>query len=131
MHALLRALLESGEGITDLNFTAGKPPQVERNGELSFPFVDPPLPELTPFMTELLALNLIGNRPGILKNLVRTGSCDFAYSLPGHARFRINVFSQRGSFTIILRRLATQRDVPGPHPNREFDFARGFLEAPS
>jgi len=113
MHALLRTLLESGEDITDLNFTAGKPPQVEKNGELSFPFVDPPLPELTPYMTELLALNLIGNRPGILRNLVRTGSCDFAYSLPGHARFRINVFSQRGSFTIILRRLATQ--IPTIH----------------
>lgn len=113
LHTLLRTLLESGDDITDLNFTAGKPPQVERNGELSFPFVDPPLPELTPFMTELLALNLIGNRPGILKNLVRTGSCDFAYSLPGRARFRINVFSQRGCFTIILRRLATK--IPTIH----------------
>ena len=108
LHSLLRVLAESGEGITDLNLTAGKPPQVVKEGELAFPLVDPPLPELTPFMTEQIALNLLQNRPKLIRDLTESGSCDFAYTLPGVARFRVNVFSQRGSFSIVLRRLATK-----------------------
>ena len=108
LNALLRVLIESGEGVTDLNFTGGKPPQVERDGELAFPFVDPPLPELSPFMTEQIVLNLLQNRPVLIRRLVQTGSCDFAYTVPGVARFRVNVFSQRGSYSIVLRRLATR-----------------------
>ncbi len=108
LHSLLRVLAESGEGITDLNFTAGKPPQVVKEGALVFPFVEPPLPELTPFMTEQIALNLLQNRPKLIRDLTQSGSCDFAYTLPGVARFRVNVFSQRGSFSIVLRRLATK-----------------------
>ena len=105
---LMRVLLESGEGISDLNFTAGKPPQIEMNGELCFPFVEPPLPELTPFMTEQIALNLIEGRHNLIRRLVSTGACDFAYAIPGLSRFRVNVFRQRGSYSIVLRRLATE-----------------------
>lgn len=113
LHSLLRVLLESGDDITDLNFTAGKPPQVVKQGELSFPFVDPPLPELTPYMTEQVALGLLRNRAALIRNLLESGSCDFAYTVPGLARFRVNVFSQRGSYSIVLRPLATR--IPGIH----------------
>jgi len=108
VHNLLRTLAESGEGITDLNFTPGKPPQVERGGELSFPFVDPPLPELTPYMTEHLAILLIENRQPLLQQLLDTGACDFSYSVPGVARFRVNIFRQRGTLSLVLRQLATR-----------------------
>jgi twitching motility protein PilT len=107
VNALLRLLVESGEGVSDLNFTPGKPPQIEAEGELRFPFVDPPLPELSPFMTEQIALCLLENRPGLIKRLLQTGSCDFAFAVPGLSRFRVNVFSQRGAYSIVLRRLAT------------------------
>ncbi|MEM8885361.1 MAG: PilT/PilU family type 4a pilus ATPase [Planctomycetota bacterium] len=108
LHTLLRSLSESGEAITDINFTPGKPPQVERGGELSFPFIDPPLPELTPYMTEHLAMLLLENRQPLLAQLVESGACDFSYSVPGVARFRVNVFRQRGSYSLVLRRLSTR-----------------------
>jgi len=108
LDALLRTLLESGERISDLNFTPGKPPQVEIDGELKFPFVEPPLPELTPHMTEQIALNLLHERPELLRQLLEQGSCDCAYEVPGLARFRANVFTQRGCFSAVLRRLETR-----------------------
>ena len=74
VHSLLRTLAESHDSITDLNFTPGKPPQVERNGELSFPFVDPPLPVLTPYMTEHLAMMLIENRQALMAQLIDSGA---------------------------------------------------------
>lgn len=93
---LLRTLINSGERISDINFTPGKPPQVEIDGELRFPFVEPPLPELTPFMTEQVALCLVHERQELLRQLLEHGSCDCAYEVPGLARFRANVFTQRG-----------------------------------
>ncbi len=105
---LLRTLLESGERISDINFTPGKPPQLEIDGALKFPFVEPPLPELTPFMTEQIAFCLVGERQDLLRQLLEQGSCDCAYEVPGLARFRANVFSQRGSFSAVLRRLETR-----------------------
>jgi len=105
---LLRRVLESGERVTDVNFTPGKPPQVETDGELVFPFTDPPLPELTPFMTEQIAVNLLRDRADLMEELFRTGSCDAAYAVPGLARFRVNVFTQRGALSIVLRRLETR-----------------------
>jgi twitching motility protein PilT len=108
LDSLLRTLLESGERLSDLNFTPGKPPQVEIDGQLRFPFVDPPLPELTPFMTEEIALNLLHERPELLRQLLEQGSCDCAYEVPGLARFRANIFTQRGCFSAVLRRLETR-----------------------
>jgi twitching motility protein PilT len=108
LDALLRRLLESGEGISDINFTPGKPPQVEADGNLTFPFVEPPLPELTSYMTEQIALNLLDGREELVRQLLTRGSCDCAYEVPGLARFRVNVFTQRGAFSIVLRRLETR-----------------------
>jgi len=108
LDSLLRTLLESGERISDLNFTPGKPPQLEIDGELKFPFVEPPLPELTPFMTEQIALNLLHDRPELFRQLLEQGSCDCAYEVPGLARFRANIFTQRGCFSAVLRRLETR-----------------------
>jgi twitching motility protein PilT len=105
---LLRTLLESGERISDINFTPGKPPQLEIDGELRFPFVMPPLPEMTPFMTEKIALCLVNERQELLRQLLEQGSCDCAYEVPGLARFRANVFTQRGCFSAVLRRLETR-----------------------
>jgi twitching motility protein PilT len=105
---LLRTLIESGERISDLNFTPGKPPQVEIDGQLKFPFVEPPLPELTPFMTEQIALNLLAGRQELVRQLLEHGSCDCAYEVPGLARFRANIFTQRGCFSAVLRRLETR-----------------------
>jgi len=63
---------------------------------------------LTPFQTEVVALNLIGDNKWHIKDLLRSGSCDAAYTLADKARFRVNVFSQRGNISIVLRLLNTQ-----------------------
>ncbi len=104
LNALLRTLLESEKGVSDLHFSVGKAPQDEASGKLRCPFVQPPLPDMTPFMTEQVALNLIHDRPHLVHELLTKGSCDCAYSVPGLARFRVNIFSQRGSYSVVLRR---------------------------
>ena len=108
LNALLRTLLESEQGVSDLHFSVGKAPQDEASGKLRCPFVQPPLPEMTPFMTEQVALNLIHDRPHLVHELLTKGSCDCAYSVPGLARFRVNIFSQRGSYSVVLRRLSSE-----------------------
>ena len=106
---ILTAMLDSNENVSDLNFTVGRPPQVEADGELKPVFIHPEMEDLTPFQTESLALNLINNDKRQLDILVTTGSCDLSYVLPGKARFRINIFSQSGgNYSLILRRLETR-----------------------
>jgi twitching motility protein PilT len=94
--------------ISDLNFTVRKPLQVEYSGQLVEVQCEPPVEELTPFQTEMIALNLLEGNNRLLLDLVRTGSCDSSYGLADQARFRVNIFSQRGSYSIVLRKLNTE-----------------------
>jgi twitching motility protein PilT len=100
-------MLGSQPEVSDLLFTVDKPLQVESFGELKPVTCDPPLQKLTPFQTETIALNLIGDNPWHLADLLRRGSCDTAYTLRDRARFRISIFSQRGNYSIVLRKLNT------------------------
>jgi len=93
--------------VSDLNFTVDKPLQIEQAGELIPVSFYPPIEKLTPYQTEMIALNLIGGNPRLTEDLIRTGSCDSAYSLGNEARFRVNIFSQRGRFSVVLRKLNT------------------------
>src|SRR5215471_10052301 len=104
---ILNTMLDSQPDVSDLLFTSDKPLQVESFGELKPVSVDPPIEKLTPFQTETIALNLIGDNMWHLRDLLRRGSCDTAYTLTDKARFRINVFSQRGNNSIVLRKLNT------------------------
>lgn len=104
----IAAMLESHGNVSDLNITVGKTLQVESAGQLVPVDVTPPVAELTPFQTETFALNLIGNNRRLLKDLVENGSCDLSYSLSDTARFRVNVFTQKGYFTTVLRKLETE-----------------------
>jgi twitching motility protein PilT len=104
----IAAMLESHSNVSDLNITVGKSLQVESAGRLVPVAVVPPVTELTPFQTEAFALNLIGNNRRLLKDLVENGSCDLSYSLSDEARFRVNVFTQKGYFTTVLRKLETE-----------------------
>lgn len=105
---ILHLMLEAHGPVSDLNFTVGRPPQVELHGELVPVVTDPPLPRLTPFHTEAIALALMGGDRRLTETLVRTGSCDLPYALATTARFRVNIFQQRGSYSIVLRRLASE-----------------------
>lgn len=104
---VLTTMLDSQPEVSDLLFTVDKPLQVESFGELKPVATEMPIEKLTPFQTELIALNLIGDNPWHLGDLLRRGSCDTAYTLGDRARFRINIFSQRGNYSIVLRKLNT------------------------
>lgn len=123
---ILTTMLDSHQSVSDLNFTVGKPLQVETYGELVPVDMKPPLKQLTPFQTETVALNLIGSNRRLLETLIREGSCDLSYSLPGKARFRVNVFSQSGNYSVVLRQLETR--VPTIEemglPKAFYDIAR-------
>ncbi|MBF0464878.1 MAG: PilT/PilU family type 4a pilus ATPase [Nitrospirae bacterium] len=106
---ILSGMLESVGNVSDLNFTVGKPLQVESSGVLlPVHLEEMPIEELTPFQTEIFAMNLINADRRLTENLLKHGSCDLSYSLPGKARFRVNIFSQRGSYSIVLRKLESR-----------------------
>ena len=104
---LLGAMLDSHDNVSDLNLTVDRPLQVEAAGELVAVPVDPPIETLTPFQTEIFALNLMNGDRRLTEHLIKSGSCDTAYYLPGKARFRVNIFSQRGNYSMVLRKLET------------------------
>lgn len=105
---IMTTMLDSYQSVSDLNITVGKPLQVESYGELVPVEMKPPLKALTPFQTEVFALNLIANDRRLTEALLKEGSCDLSYTLPGKARFRVNVFSQSGHVSIVLRQLETR-----------------------
>jgi twitching motility protein PilT len=105
---VLSTMLDSQQEVSDLNFTVDKSLQVESFGELVPVPLDPPIERLTPFQTEMVALNLIGGSRRLTEDLVRSGSCDSSYAVPNKARFRVNIFSQRGNYSVVLRKLNTK-----------------------
>jgi|SRR5208337_2514139 len=104
---ILSTMLDSQPEVSDLLFTVDKPLQVESFGELKPVVLDPPIEKLTPFQNEMVALNLVGDNQWHIMDLLRRGSCDTAYTLTDKARFRINVFSQKSNYSIVLRKLNT------------------------
>jgi twitching motility protein PilT len=105
---ILGNMLESYDNVSDLNITVDKPFQVESAGELKPVSVNPPVDRLTPFQAEIFALNLINSDRRLTKTLLTEGSCDLSYQLAGKARFRVNVFSQKGYYSVVMRQLATR-----------------------
>jgi twitching motility protein PilT len=95
-------------GVSDLNMTVGKPLQVELSGVLTPVAVEPEVEKITPFQAEVFALNIIGGNKRLLRDLARNGSCDLAYSLGDKANFRVNIFSQKGNLSTVLRILPTE-----------------------
>jgi twitching motility protein PilT len=103
--ALVVAMLNSGSGISDLVFSPGRPPQVEERGELTV--VD--LPEtsmLRPEDTCRVARDVVGGNVQAMRSLKEDGACDVSYSIPDCARFRVNVFRQRGTYAVVMRVIA-------------------------
>ncbi|MGV8057118.1 MAG: type IV pilus twitching motility protein PilT [Smithellaceae bacterium] len=117
---ILSKMLDSHGNVSDLNITVGKPFQVESSGQLTTVDLDPPFEKLTPFQTEIFALNLINYDRRLTEILLSQGSCDSSYELPGKARFRVNIFSQRSNYSIVLRKLETKiptlEDLGLPEP---------------
>jgi twitching motility protein PilT len=106
---ILTRMLDSHSNVSDLNLTVGKPLQVESSGTLVPVDIKPVIGELTPYQSELFALNLINGDRRLTEALINHGSCDLSYTLPGKARFRVNIFSQSsGRYSIVLRKLESK-----------------------
>ena len=105
---ILSVMLQSHANVSDLNFTPGKPLQVESSGQLVAVNMAPAFKTLTGFHTEIIALNLINNNRKLTQTLIREGSCDLSYQLGDKARFRVNIFSRSGKYSIVLRKLETK-----------------------
>jgi len=105
---ILSRMLSSHDNVSDLNMTVDKPCQVESSGQLVPVPLKPSIEKLTPFQTEIFALNLIGGDRRLTETLLTEGSCDSSYQLAGKARFRVNIFSQKGCYSIVMRQLATR-----------------------
>jgi twitching motility protein PilT len=102
LDAILEAMLKVSDRVSDLNFSVGRPPQVEIDGQLvGVNFTG--FPRLTPFQTEIIALHMLRGDRDLTRTLLQNGSADLSYSIPGKTRFRVNIFSQRGTYAIVLR----------------------------
>lgn len=108
LNYILSTMLDSQDDVSDLNITVDKPLQVENSGELVKVAIEPDVNKLTPFQTESIALNLVAGNRRLTEDLIKTGSCDSSFFVPGKARFRVNIFSQRGNYSCVLRKLNTE-----------------------
>jgi twitching motility protein PilT len=104
---LIMSMLDSGKGISDLIFSPGRPPQVEQHGELTAVAI-PGLPLLLAEHTARVARDLIGGNVQAMQTLKEQGACDLSYSVPERARFRVNVFRQRGTYVAVMRVIASK-----------------------
>ncbi len=104
--ALLRQMLKTSDKVSDLIFSPGRPPQVELAGKLQAVRF-PGLEKLIPAHTASMAKLIIGNHSSATESLERTGSADLSFSAPGEARFRVNIFKQRGTHAIVMRVIPT------------------------
>jgi twitching motility protein PilT len=104
--ALLGAMLRAAEKISDLIFSPGRPPQVQVYGQM-IPVQVQGHQVLSADDTRHIAADLIGDNKQAINTLREHGSCDISYGLPGLARFRVNVFIQRGSCAVVLRVIPT------------------------
>jgi twitching motility protein PilT len=106
---IIERMLLVSDKISDLNFSVGQLPQVEINGKLT-PVQPLGMQKLTPYQTEIIAMALMHGNPDAAEKLAQTGTSDLSYSLPSRARFRVNIFQQRGVYSIVMRVIPT--DIP-------------------
>src|SRR6266568_562207 len=104
---VLRQMLKASDRVSDLIFSPGRPPQVELTGKLQ-PVSVPGLEKLTPAHTTGIAKVILGNHQTAIESLEKTGSADLSFSAPGEARFRVNIFKQRGTHAIVMRVIPMQ-----------------------
>lgn len=107
LDALITTMAQTAEGVSDLLFVVGRPPQVEIYGKLRPVEVDPQNPLLTPAQTEQIAVALMSGNERLYHDFANSGSCDTSYMVQGLARFRVNIFKQNGHHAIVMRKLNT------------------------
>src|SRR6202790_1609614 len=109
---LITAMVKSHGHVSDLIFSPGRAPQIEMNGQL-VELKDKGLEMLTSQDTQSIANDIMGKNETPLRKLEQEGSADLSYGVSGVARFRVNIFRQRGSCAIVMR------VIPDKIPNFE------------
>jgi len=106
---IIERMLLVSDKISDLNFSVGQLPQIEMNGKLT-PVQPFGMGRLTPYQTEIIAMTLLRGNSEAAQRLALNQTTDLSYSLPSRARFRVNIFQQRGVYSIVMRVIPT--DIP-------------------
>jgi len=112
---IIEQMLLVSENVSDLNFSCNQKPQVEINGVL-YPASPIGLGKLSAYQTEMIAMSLVRDNPDAALHLAKNQTADLSYALPGRCRFRVNIFQQRNSFSIVMRVI--------PHEIPTFDTLR-------
>src|SRR6184192_2201689 len=107
---LVTAMLKASPHVSDLIFSPGRAPQIEVGGQL-VELKYKGLECLTSQDTNLIANDIMGKNETPIRKLEQEGSADLSYGLAGVARFRVNVFRQRGSCAIVMRVIPDK--IPG------------------
>ena len=103
---LIATMLRAAKNTSDLIFSPGRAPQVEVSGQLMQLRITG-VGILDAEDTARIAADLIGRNNHAVEKLKNEGSCDLSYSLPKISRFRVNIFTQRGSCAIVMRVIAS------------------------
>jgi twitching motility protein PilT len=104
---IIEHMLLTSEHVSDLNFSSGQTPQVEINGVL-YPSTPLGLGKLSAYQTEMIAMSILRDNPDAAAQLAKSRTADLSYALPGKCRFRVNIFQQRNSFSIVMRVIPTE-----------------------
>jgi twitching motility protein PilT len=99
---IIEQMLLVSDNVSDLNFSCGQKPQVEISGTL-YPASPLGLGRLTAFQTEMIAMAILRDNAEAAAHLARNHTADLSYALPGKCRFRVNIFQQRNTFSIVMR----------------------------
>jgi twitching motility protein PilT len=106
---IIEQMLLISDNVSDLNFSCGQKPQVEINGTL-YPATPLGLGRLSAFQTEMIAMSILRDNSEAAMQLARNRTADLSYALPGKCRFRVNIFQQRNSYSIVMR--VIPHDIP-------------------
>ncbi|MFW6388680.1 MAG: ATPase, T2SS/T4P/T4SS family, partial [Desulfohalobiaceae bacterium] len=106
---LISSILDRYPQASDIMFTVGKPVQTEVHGELldALPEAEDYGP-LLPWQLECIACCLLGRNMRLYSHLFQDGACDLSYAVQHQARFRVNIFQQKGSLAVVMRKLSMQ-----------------------
>jgi len=106
---IIEQMLAVSDNVSDLNFSCGQAPQVEINGTL-FPVTPLGLGRLSAYQTEMIAMAILRDNAEAAVQLAKNRTADLSYALPGKCRFRVNIFQQRNTYSIVMRVIPT--DIP-------------------
>ena len=105
---VITTMVNAAEGVSDLLFVVGRPPQIEVYGKLRGVDIEGLYPTLQPAHVEAIALKMMGSTERLAADLKNNGSCDTSYAVANLARFRVNIFKNNGNHAIVMRKLSTQ-----------------------